>query len=156
LIPAGDLNLAGVLTAAIGGAVIGDGLAYGIGHRYPHRVRRVWPLNNYPEIVQRSEAFFSKYGDAAVFLARFLPPVRAFVPITAGALGVTPRRFFSINIVAILCWAPLHVGPGILAGTAYGHAGAIAGHLTIPIVAGVLAIGLVIWAVLRWIRPSAA
>jgi membrane-associated protein len=95
LIPAGDLSLTGVLAAAISGAVIGDGLAYGLGHRYPHRIRGIWPLHDYPIVVERSETFFRKYGDAAVFLARFLPPVRAFVPITAGALGMAPGRFFS-------------------------------------------------------------
>ncbi len=104
LIPAGDLSLTGVLVAAIIGAAMGDSLAYGLGYRYPHRIRGIWPLHNYPLVVEHSEAFFRKYGDAAVFLARFLPPVRAFVPVTAGALGMAPGRFFPINIVAILCW----------------------------------------------------
>jgi membrane protein DedA with SNARE-associated domain len=155
LIPAGDLSLTGVLAAAISGAAIGDGLAYGIGHRYPDRIRRIWPLNKYPGVVARSELFFRRYGDAAVFLARFLPPVRAFVPITASALGMAPIRFFPINLVAILCWAPAHVVPGMLAGEAYGHAGAFAGHLTMPIIAGVVAIGLMIWAFRRWRRLAA-
>ena len=69
LIPAGNLSLIGVLAAAISGAVIGDGLAYGLGHRYPDRIRGIWPLNNYPTVVERSEAFFRKYGSAAVFLS---------------------------------------------------------------------------------------
>jgi len=154
LIPAGDLSLTGVLAAAIIGAAIGDSLAYGLGHRYPHRIRGIWPLRNYPLVVERSEAFFRKYGGAAVFLARFLPPVRAFVPITAGALGMAPGRFFPINIVAILCWAPAHVVPGMLAGEAYGHAGAFAGHLTMPIIAGIVAAAILVWAIRRWMWPS--
>ena len=156
LIPAGDLSLTGVLAAAIGGAIAGDGLAYGLGHRYPDRIRGLWPLNKYPAIVARSETFFQKYGDAAVFLARFLPPVRAFVPITAGAMGMAPGRFFPINVMAILCWAPAHVVPGMLAGEAYGHAGALAGHLVLPIIAGIVAVGILIWAVGRWRQPSEA
>jgi membrane protein DedA with SNARE-associated domain len=153
LIPAGDLNLTGVLAAAISGALIGDGMAYGLGYRYPHRIRGIWPLNNYPTVVERSETFFRKYGYTAVFLARFVPPVRAFVPITAGALGMAPGRFFPINIAAILCWAPAHIVPGMLAGEAYGHAGAFAGHLTIPIIAGIVAVGFLVWMIRRWIRP---
>jgi membrane-associated protein len=105
-------------------------------------------------VVERSETFFRKYGDAAVFLARFLPPVRAFVPITAGALGMAPSRFFPINIVAILCWAPAHIVPGMLAGEVYGHAGAFAGHLAMPIIAGIVAAGFLVWAIRRWMRPS--
>jgi membrane protein DedA with SNARE-associated domain len=156
LIPAGDLNLYGVLAAAIGGAMIGDGLAYGIGRHFPRQLRTLWPLNEYPKVLERSEVFFRKYGDAAVFLARFLPPVRAFVPITAGAMGMPPRRFFAINIAAILCWAPAHIVPGILAGTAYGHAGALGEHLTLPIIAGIVAVGVLVWAIRRWMRPAEA
>jgi membrane-associated protein len=154
LIPAGDLSPTGVLAAAIIGAAMGDSLAYGLGYRCPHRIRGIWPLRNYPLVVERSEAFFRKYGGAAVFLARFLPPVRAFVPITAGALGMAPGRFFPSNIVAILCWAPAHVVPGMLAGEAYGHAGAFAGHLTMPIIAGIVAAAILVWAIRRWMWPS--
>jgi membrane protein DedA with SNARE-associated domain len=151
LIPSGNLSLGAMLAAAYAGAVLGDGSAYGLGHRYPGRILTLWPLNKYPAVVERSSAFFRHYGNTAVFLARFLPPVRAFVPITAGALGMPPRRFFPINIAAIACWAPAHVVPGILAGTAYGHAGALGEHLTIPVVAGVVAVGVVIWAIRRWL-----
>jgi membrane protein DedA with SNARE-associated domain len=150
LIPSGSLSLGGVLAAAYVGAVLGDGSAYGLGHRYPDRILTLWPLNKYPAVVERSSAFFRHYGNTAVFLARFLPPVRAFLPITAGALGMPPRRFFPINIAAIACWAPAHVVPGILAGTAYGHAGAFGEHLTIPVIAGVVAVAVVIWAFRRW------
>ena len=156
LIATGDLSLTAVLASAIIGAVTGDGLAYGLGHLYPERIRTLWPLSRYPNVVEKSEAFFRKYGDAAVFLARFLPPVRAFVPITAGALAMPPLRFFSINVVAILCWAPAHIVPGMLAGTGYGHAGATAQHLALPIIVGLVVAGiLVVWAIRRWMRPSA-
>ena len=50
-----------------------------------------------------------------MFFARFLPPIRAFVPITAGALDMPPLRFYAVNIPAILLWAPAHVLPGVLA-----------------------------------------
>ena len=96
--------------------------------------------------------FFQKYGKAAVLFARFLPPVRAFVPITAGAMGMTPRQFYPINLVAILLWAPVQVIPGMLAGNAYRHAGAIAGHLTLPIIAGIAGIVFLFWGIRRWLR----
>ncbi len=50
-----------------------------------------------------------------MFFARFVPPVRAFVPVTAGALGMAPAKFYAVNIPAILAWAPAHVLPGVLA-----------------------------------------
>jgi membrane-associated protein len=115
LIPSGELKLAPVLAAAVAGAVLGDGTAFWIGHRSQNTILRSWPLTNYPGVTARSEAFFRKRGALAVFLARFVAPIRAFVPITAGALGMSPPRFYAVNIAAILLWAPAHVLPGVVA-----------------------------------------
>ena len=149
LIATGDLNLIAVLGAAMLGAVLGDGTAYWLGHRYPKLIHGVWPLKKYPDVVRRSEKFFEKHGSTAVFLARFVPPVRAFVPIIAGAMGMPPRRFFSFNLAAIVLWAPAHVIPGLLAGTAYQRAGVMAEHLLLPVLAGLLAIAFLVWSFRR-------
>ncbi|WP_431205540.1 DedA family protein [Bradyrhizobium betae] len=118
LIPGGELKLQWVLLAAALGAVLGDGSAYWIGHRQQREILNTWPLTNYPHVVEQSESFFNRFGTWAVFFARFVPPIRAFVPVTAGALGMPPARFYAINIPAILVWAPAHVLPGVLAVTA--------------------------------------
>lgn len=104
-----------MLLAAALGAVLGDGSAYWIGHRQQREILNTWPLTNYPRVVEQSENFFHRFGTWAVFFARFVPPIRAFVPVTAGALGMPPARFYAINIPAILVWAPAHVLPGVLA-----------------------------------------
>ncbi|HZC97044.1 MAG TPA: DedA family protein [Bradyrhizobium sp.] len=115
LVPGGELKLEGVLAAAIAGALLGDGTAFWVGHRSQREILSAWPLRNYPRVVEQSEAFFNRWGTLAVFFARFVPPIRAFVPITAGALGMPPLRFYAVNIPAILLWAPAHVLPGVLA-----------------------------------------
>jgi membrane protein DedA with SNARE-associated domain len=154
LIATGDLNLVVVFLSVISGAALGDGSAFWLGYRYPSQVRRLWPLNKHQILVHRGEIFFQKYGTVAVLLARFLPPVRAFVPMTAGAMGMTPKHFYPINLAAILLWGPVQVIPGMLAGNAYRHAGAIAGHLTIPIIAGIAGIAFLIWGSRRWYKVS--
>lgn len=155
LIATGDLALSGVLCSAILGAALGDGGAYWLGHRYPDRILRLWPLSAYPDLVGRAQEFFTRRGTVAVFLARFVPPVRAFVPVIAGAMGMQPRRFFAFNLTAIALWAPAHVVPGMLAGTAYRHAGVMAEHLLIPVIAGAAAIAALVWAVRRMRRSEA-
>jgi membrane protein DedA with SNARE-associated domain len=115
LVPGGELNLWGVLAAAVAGAILGDGFAFWMGHRRQREILCTWPLNKYPRVTEQSEAFFHRWGALAVFFARFVPPIRAFVPITAGALKMPPSRFYPINIMAILLWAPAHVLPGVLA-----------------------------------------
>src|ERR1700676_3356121 len=80
LIPGGELKLEWVLAAAAAGALIGDGSAFWIGHRTQREILSSWPLSNYPRLVAQSEAFFHRWGALAVFFARFVPPIRAFVP----------------------------------------------------------------------------
>ena len=102
-----------------------------------------------------------------MFFARFVPPIRAFVPITAGALGMPPPRFYAVNIPAILLWAPAHVLPGVLVVSLldrfhlFEHTGGSAKHYWIPIVIGAaLIIAFAVLTIRRWhgggfIEPAA-
>lgn len=156
LVPGGDLRLEWVLAAAIAGALLGDGSAYWIGHRSQREILSSWPLSNYPRVIAQSEAFFHRWGALAVFFARFVPPIRAFVPVTAGALGMPPLRFFSVNIPAVLLWAPAHVLPGVLAVSALHeyaglphHAGLARYYWMLAVIVGALLIALATWTIRR-------
>jgi membrane protein DedA with SNARE-associated domain len=157
LIPSGDLKLEWVLLAATAGAMLGDGSAFWIGHRAQREILSAWPLKNYPRVVAQSEAFFHRWGALAVFFARFVPPIRAFVPITAGALGMPPLRFFAVNIPAVLLWAPAHVLPGVLAISALHeytgvphHTGIGKHYWMLAVIGGALVVALATWAFRRW------
>ncbi|MBR1217140.1 DedA family protein [Bradyrhizobium sp. U87765 SZCCT0131] len=148
VIATGGLKLVPMLASAFAGAVIGDGAAYWVGHRSKRQILEAWPLKNYPTVIARSEEFFAGRGTLAVFLARFIPPVRAFVPVTAGALDMPPQRFFPVNIVAIALWAPLHVVPGLLAGSALKQWGTSLHHHLAALAlaaAAVAVVALAIW-----------
>ena len=156
LVPGGELRLEWVLAAAAAGAMLGDGSAFWIGHRSQREILSAWPMTNYPRVIAQSEEFFHHWGALAVFFARFVPPIRAFVPITAGALGMSPPRFYAVNIAAILLWAPAHVLPGVAAVSALEHYGGIAGvggtakHYWMPLViVGALIVALATWTIRR-------
>ena len=156
LVPGGELQLGWVLLAAILGALLGDGSAFLLGHREQRQILNVWPLSNYPNVVAQSEAFFNRWGTLAVFFARFVPPIRAFVPVTAGALGMSPLTFYAVNIPAVLVWAPAHVLPGVLAVSALHRYGGFAPHTGIAkhywittVVVGALIVALVTWVIRR-------
>jgi membrane protein DedA with SNARE-associated domain len=152
LVPSGELDLAWVLLSAAVGAVLGDGTAFWVGHVQQRRILEIWPLSKYPRLVAQSEAFFHRYGTLAVFFGRFVPPIRAFVPVTAGALGMKPLKFYTVNILAVFLWAPAHVLPGVLAVSALHqysgtpHHSGYGKHIWIPavILAAALA-GLATW-----------
>jgi len=155
LVPGGELTLQGVLAAAIAGALIGDGSAFAVGHRSQHEILSSWPLSKYPGVIAQSEAFFRRWGIWAVFFARFVPPIRAFVPITAGALGMAPLQFFAANIPAVLLWAPAHVLPGVLAISALHRYAGIPHHFglkhywMVAVIAGAIIVALATWAIRR-------
>ena len=156
LVPGGELKLWWVLAAAIAGALLGDGSAFWAGHRAQREILNTWPMTNYPRVVAQSEEFFRRWGTWAVFFARFVPPIRAFVPITAGALGMSPARFYAVNIPAILLWAPAHVLPGVMAVSAleqygvFAHTGGSAKHFWMPIIIGAaVVLALAVWTIRR-------
>ena len=155
LVPGGQLKLQWVLAAAIAGALLGDGSAFCFGHRAQHEILSTWPLNRYPRVIAQSEAFFNRWGTWAVFFARFVPPVRAFVPITSGALSMPPARFYAANIPAVLLWAPAHVLPGVVAISALHRYGGIPHHVSlkhywiIAVIVGACIVALVTWALRR-------
>ncbi len=144
----GELSLSVVFAAAVGGAVLGDGSAYWIGRRYPGSVREIWPMKGHPKLVLRSKRFFERYGAVSILFARFVPPIRAFVPITAGAMGMAPSRFYPINICAIALWATAYVLPGIFAGSLYRRAGEFEGYI-LPVFLGSCILGGLVWIIWR-------
>jgi membrane protein DedA with SNARE-associated domain len=156
LVPGGELRFEWVMAAAVAGAIIGDGSAFWIGHRSQREILSSWPMSRYPRLIAQSEALFQRWGTLAVFFARFLAPVRAFVPITAGALDMPPLRFYAINIPAILLWALAHVLPGVLAISALHEYGGVPRHTGIGkhywmllVICGAVIAALVTWIVRR-------
>lgn len=131
LVPSGTLKLWPLLIAAFIGAIIGDGFAFWLGHRYHRAILGRWPLNRQPDLVARSEAFFTRHGDKSVFIARFTPGVRAVVPLFAGILRMPVRRFYVANILSALVWAPSHILPGVLVGASFCAFGAAAEPLAL-------------------------
>src|SRR6201987_6006169 len=106
LVPGGELKLQWVLLAATLGAVLGDGSAFWFGYRSQREILSTWPLSNYPRVIAQSEEFFQRWGVWAVFFARFVPPIRAFVPITAGGVGMRqPRGFPASTLGHLVCEA---------------------------------------------------
>jgi membrane protein DedA with SNARE-associated domain len=113
-----------LLVAAVLGAIVGDGTSFWLGQRCHRQILQRWPLNQFPRLIARSEAFFNRYGGASVFLARFTAVVRAFVPLIAGIVRMPARQFYVANVLSAVVWAPAHVFPGVVFGLLVRLAGA--------------------------------
>jgi membrane-associated protein len=52
----------------------------------------------------QAQAFYDKRGGSAIILARFLPIVRTFAPIVAGAVQMDRKKFFFYNVLGCVAW----------------------------------------------------
>lgn len=133
LVGTGSLNLGWLFVCALAGAVAGDGLSYWLGHRYRNRLVQLWPFSTHPQILEAGHRYFAQHGTRSVIFARFIAPLRAIVPIVAGMLGMTPVRFYAMNVLSALLWAPAHILPGVVFGASLQLAGAVSFRLVVVI-----------------------
>ena len=133
-------------TAAVSGAILGDGISYWLGRHHHERIRSMWPLRTHPEVFERGQAYFAKNGGKSVFLGRFLGPIRAIVPVVAGMSHMPARQFYVVNVLSAFAWAAAHMLPGVLFGASLQLAGAVSSRLVILLVL----VAAIVWA-LGWL-----
>jgi membrane-associated protein len=94
-----------IIVVGVIAGVLGNQVAYWLGLRFGRRLfkedARVLKLKHLSE----AEAFFAKYGGAALVLGRFVPVVRTYVALAAGSARYHYRRFLTWNIVGAVLWA---------------------------------------------------
>jgi membrane protein DedA with SNARE-associated domain/membrane-associated phospholipid phosphatase len=133
LVGTGSLSLGWVFLSAITGAIAGDGMSFWIGSRYKARIVQLWPFRTHPQVLEAGHRYCQKHGAKSVVFARFIGPLRAIVPVVAGMLGMPPARFYAMNVLSALLWAPAHILPGVVFGASILLAGAVSFRLVVVI-----------------------
>ncbi len=87
-------------------AVFGDNVGYWFGRKTGPRIfSRAESRFFKPKYLLQARAFYEKNGGKTILMARFVPFVRTFAPIVAGAVDMDYKRFFLYNLVGGLVWA---------------------------------------------------
>jgi membrane protein DedA with SNARE-associated domain len=81
---AADIPFWQVWLSAAGGAFLSAWISFEIGTKAKKRAYGVWPLSRNPQLAERGEQFFQRFGPWAMFLGRFFGPTRAVLPLIAG------------------------------------------------------------------------
>lgn len=112
-------------------AILGDTVNYWIGHWVGPRAfsGRVPFLRQ--SHLDRTHAFYEKYGWQAVILARFVPIVRTFAPFVAGVGAMNYPRFITYNVVGGLLWVFIFT----LAGYFFGNLPVVQHNFTLVVLA---------------------
>jgi membrane protein DedA with SNARE-associated domain len=97
------------------GAVGGDLVSWFVGWSFKDRAKAVWPISNYPEMYERGERFFRKWGLGALFIGRFFGPVRGMIPLIAGVFDMQFVISIAANIASAMVWAFVLLAPGFAA-----------------------------------------
>lgn len=146
-----------IVAAATLGAVASDGVSFWFGRRWRSHIAEYWPFTRHPDLLARGDAFFERHGGKSVLLARFLPGVRAIVPVSAGMSGMSAKAFHAANLSSAVVWAVSHVVPSAFLGVALGVLGAASGRALVALAALLLAVYLAVRLTrLVWPRAVAA
>lgn len=109
-------DLWAMIAAAMVGVMAGDLITFFIGRRFGQSIAgtRAFAWMFTEARMRRIRAYFRRYGDRTIFVARFVAGLRALTFLLAGSMGVPVRRFVSINLIAAMVTVPLEVWIGHL------------------------------------------
>lgn len=99
-----ELNVVVLLVVLSAAAILGDTVNYWIGHWVGPRAFSGKIRFLKQEHLERTHAFYEKYGGKAIILARFVPIVRTFAPFVAGIGAMTYSKFILYNVIGGLLW----------------------------------------------------
>lgn len=151
LFTAGFLMFTGVLNVNIFVAIpvlfiaaaLGDSVGYAFGRRAGPRIFNKPDARLFKqEYIKRAQNFYDKHGAKTIILARFIPIVRTFAPIIAGAGNMPYRRFVFFNVIGAFIWTAGVTGAGYFLGSWFRVAGLDIDKVLLPIIAIIILISV--------------
>lgn len=91
-----------IIVSAIAGSQVGYWTGKKLGPAIMKKRKRNFLFNE--ENIAKSRAIIDKYGPRAIVLARFIPVLRALVPLFVGMMGMESKKYFKYNVIGALLW----------------------------------------------------
>ncbi|SPJ14486.1 Protein DedA [Burkholderiales bacterium] len=131
----GALHVLPLIATITIGAILGNALNFAIGSWLGHKIydgsiRWIDRVS-----LDRTHAFFERHGGKTLIAARFVPVVRSFAPLVAGASEMRAQRFQLFSAVGAFLWSVLLVGGGYL----FGNVAIVRDHLGLVLLVGLAA-----------------
>jgi len=114
----GVFSIVLLMVGCVVAAIAGDSVGYAFGNRVGKKIfRREHSFFFRKHHLEHAKNFYEKYGAKTIVMSRFLPVVRSFAPIVAGAADMDYRTFLFYNVVGGTCWALGLTGLGYALGS---------------------------------------
>jgi len=98
-------------------AIAGDTVGYHFGkYTGPKLFKKEKSILFAKDHLLKAKAFYDKHGGKTIILARFMPIVRTFAPIVAGAGKMPYKRFLAFNVIGGVGWVGSMLSIGYLLG----------------------------------------
>ncbi|MEY4997182.1 MAG: hypothetical protein RLY59_586 [Actinomycetota bacterium] len=99
------VNIFWVCAAISFAAFVGGEVGYLIGHKFGPSIFEKKESGFFStKNVERTNAFFTRYGGLAVIMARFVPVVRTFAPVAAGVGKMNYKKYTLYNLIGAIIW----------------------------------------------------
>ena len=143
-----DIRLLFVLLVAA--AIAGDAVNYWTGSYFGTKLfdGRIPYLKQ--SHLDRTHAFYEKYGGKAIVIARFVPIVRTVAPFVAGCGRMTYARFALFNVMGALLW----IGSMLLGGFLFGNIPIVKENFGLVVIAIIIA--SLVPVAMQFVRPRSA
>lgn len=106
-IPENNLSVWIIIGLLLIAAISGDSLNYSIGKRFGMQVTKVKMFGKQvvqQEQIDKTHAFYEKYGSKTIVIARFVPIVRTLAPFVAGIGRMNYGTFITYNVIGAILW----------------------------------------------------
>jgi len=114
----GLLNIYTLIPSLILAAICGNATGYYIGKRAGQALySRPDSFFFRRQHLIRTHEFYERHGGKTIIMAQFIPIVRTFAPVVAGAAAMTYRRFASFNVIGAIIWITSMTLTGYLLGS---------------------------------------
>ena len=128
----GALNIYLIIIVLLAAAVIGDAVNFAIGQFFGEKLfanphSRIFKQ----EYLQKTHAFYEKYGGKTIILARFIPIVHTFAPFVGGMGKMHYGQFLRYNIIGALLWVVSITTLGYL----FGNVPTVKNHFGLVVIA---------------------
>src|SRR5882724_10041109 len=98
------------------GAIGGNTTNYFVGRLFGDKLAAKFPRVIKPQYLEKTHAFYEKYGGETIIITRFVPIVRTFAPFVAGVGHMKYLKFTAYNVGGGVLWVVLLTYGGYLFG----------------------------------------